>query len=157
MTRHPHYLLYYILFHRLKVNIIVHQCDAARYVIHCQEAVYDINISYHGECHFNSVRGIDDDGKNDAKILTKHLKRHQDVEKSELKDQSLPIKNDYYDNEEPDIDIDGNIYIHIYIYIYKHIYIYIYICIYMYINIYIYIYVYMHIYYVYIYTYIHTY
>jgi hypothetical protein len=91
----------------LKVNIIVHQCDAARYVIHCEEAIHDINISYHGECHFNSVRGIDDDGESNAKVLTKHRKHHQAVEQSVSKARSLS-NNDCYDNDdEIDIDIDG--------------------------------------------------
>jgi hypothetical protein len=77
-------------------------------VIHCEEAIHDINISYHGECHFNSVRGIDDDGESNAKVLTKHRKHHQTVEQSVSKARSLPNNDDCYDNdEEIDIDING--------------------------------------------------
>jgi len=44
------------------VNVVVHQADAARprYVLQCDRARRDIHVSYHGECHYNSVRGIAD-------------------------------------------------------------------------------------------------
>ena len=46
------------------VNVVVHQADAARprYVLRCDHARRDIHLSYHGDCHYNSVRSVGDDG-----------------------------------------------------------------------------------------------
>lgn len=43
----------------LRVNIVVHQADyinAPRFVLQCENATRDIHLSYHGDCHYNSVR-----------------------------------------------------------------------------------------------------
>ena len=47
-----------------KVNIVVHQVCAPRYILQYESLVYgetvkDIHISYHGECHYNSVRVLE--------------------------------------------------------------------------------------------------
>jgi len=44
----------------LRVNIFVHQVGAPRFILACDLATRDIHISYHGECHYNSVRKLDD-------------------------------------------------------------------------------------------------
>jgi hypothetical protein len=45
----------------LRVNIIVHQVGAPRFILNCeQEAKRDIHISYHGEVHYNSIRSTHD-------------------------------------------------------------------------------------------------
>jgi OTU domain-containing protein 3 len=46
-----------------RVNIVVHQADylqAPRFVLQCEEATRDIHLSYHGDCHYNSVRSVQD-------------------------------------------------------------------------------------------------
>ena len=46
-----------------RVNIVVHQADytqAPRFVLQCEEATRDIHLSYHGDCHYNSVRSAQD-------------------------------------------------------------------------------------------------
>jgi OTU domain-containing protein 3 len=45
-----------------RVNIVVHQADymQARFVLQCEEATRDIHLSYHGDCHYNSVRSVHD-------------------------------------------------------------------------------------------------
>jgi len=47
----------------LNVNIFVHQVDSPIYVIRSESATgaRDIHLSYHGGCHYNSVRTLDDD------------------------------------------------------------------------------------------------
>jgi len=47
----------------LNVNIFVHQVDSPTYVIRSESATgaRDIHLSYHGGCHYNSVRTLDDD------------------------------------------------------------------------------------------------
>ena len=44
----------------LHVNIIVHQCSrtAPRFILPCETATRSINLSYHGECHYNSVHPL---------------------------------------------------------------------------------------------------
>jgi hypothetical protein len=44
----------------LHVNIIVHQCtsNSPRFILTCEGATRDINLSYHGECHYNSVNSV---------------------------------------------------------------------------------------------------
>lgn len=44
----------------LHVNIIVHQCssNSPRFILTCEGATRDINLSYHGECHYNSVHSV---------------------------------------------------------------------------------------------------
>ena len=44
----------------LHVNIIVHQCSrtAPRFILPCENATRNINLSYHGECHYNSVHHL---------------------------------------------------------------------------------------------------
>jgi OTU domain-containing protein 3 len=46
----------------LACTIVVHQVDAPRYIIECEDlkSQRKIHISYHGECHYNSVRNITD-------------------------------------------------------------------------------------------------
>ena len=48
----------------MRVNIIVHQCSttAPRFILSCENAVRDINLSYHGECHYNSVHHLINEG-----------------------------------------------------------------------------------------------
>lgn len=45
----------------LHVDIYVHQVNAPRFVFLCETAKRSIHISFHGECHYNSVRLISDD------------------------------------------------------------------------------------------------
>ena len=46
----------------LHVNIYVHQVDSPRFVILCDDiATRAIHLSYHGGCHYNSIRIVDDD------------------------------------------------------------------------------------------------
>lgn len=46
----------------LGVNIFVHQVDSPTYVIRSEApSARDIHLSYHGGCHYNSVRRLDDD------------------------------------------------------------------------------------------------
>ena len=46
----------------LYVNIYVHQVDSPRFVILCDDiATRAIHLSYHGGCHYNSIRSVDDD------------------------------------------------------------------------------------------------
>jgi hypothetical protein len=50
----------------LGVNIVVHQAEGPRFVLTCElsqsqsqsqsKAPRDVHLSYHGECHYNSVR-----------------------------------------------------------------------------------------------------
>lgn len=42
------------------MNIIVHQCssNAPRLILPCSDATRDINLSYHGDCHYNSVEHV---------------------------------------------------------------------------------------------------
>ena len=49
----------------LDTSIIVHQQeeDRPRYVLICPDSNHFINISYHGECHYNSVRPIKNGSK----------------------------------------------------------------------------------------------
>ena len=44
----------------LHVNIVVHQCSdtAPRFILSCDTATRDIHLSYHGECHYNSVHHL---------------------------------------------------------------------------------------------------
>ena len=52
-----------------RVNIVVHQADyvhAPRFVLQCEEATRDIHLSYHGDCHYNSVRSVQDVGVDDG-------------------------------------------------------------------------------------------
>jgi hypothetical protein len=45
----------------LGVNIVVHQVNAARFILNSEmPAARDIHLSYHGEVHYNSVRSIHD-------------------------------------------------------------------------------------------------
>ena len=44
----------------LGVNIYVHQVHTPTYIISSEKATKDIHISYHGECHYNSVRLAND-------------------------------------------------------------------------------------------------
>lgn len=43
-----------------RVNIFIHQFSPPRYIIQCEKATKDIHLSYHGECHYNSVRSKSD-------------------------------------------------------------------------------------------------
>lgn len=46
----------------LNVNIFVHQVDSPTYVIRSEsQNAHNIHLSYHGGCHYNSVRALDDD------------------------------------------------------------------------------------------------
>jgi uncharacterized protein YozE (UPF0346 family) len=52
----------------LQINIYVHQVDAPRYILTCKDASMDIHLSYHGECHYNSVRSKKDPDNGDKPI-----------------------------------------------------------------------------------------
>lgn len=42
------------------MNIYVHQVDSPIYILTSLKATRDIHVSYHGECHYNSVRSKKD-------------------------------------------------------------------------------------------------
>jgi hypothetical protein len=48
----------------LNVNIVVHQSSstAPRFILSCENPTRDIHVSYHGECHYNSVHSTAKDG-----------------------------------------------------------------------------------------------
>ena len=48
----------------LHVNIVVHQSSstAPRFILSCEDPTRDIHVSYHGECHYNSVHSTEKDG-----------------------------------------------------------------------------------------------
>ncbi len=45
-----------------RLNIYVHQVDGPRFIINSDNATRNIHLSYHGECHYNSVRAANDPG-----------------------------------------------------------------------------------------------
>ena len=48
----------------LHVNIVVHQSSssAPRFILSCENPTRDIHVSYHGECHYNSLHSTTKDG-----------------------------------------------------------------------------------------------
>lgn len=47
----------------LLINVFVHQVDGPRYILRCDDtslACRTLHLSYHGDCHYNSVRRRDD-------------------------------------------------------------------------------------------------
>ena len=53
------------------LNIYVHQVDGPRFIINSDHATRNIHLSFHGECHYNSVRSSSDPGGTPAaEILT---------------------------------------------------------------------------------------
>ena len=52
----------------LHVNIVVHQSSssAPRFILSCENPTRDIHVSYHGECHYNSVHSTTKDGSFNA-------------------------------------------------------------------------------------------
>src|SRR3546814_19224614 len=44
----------------LQVDIVVHQYNTPRFVLQCESPTKRIHLSYHGEFHYNSVRGMAD-------------------------------------------------------------------------------------------------